>query len=249
VVKAILLSFVSLLFGVLTYVAGIVSLIPGFFLFRWVGLLRLIHWERFSHGHGGVLAVANHPSILDVFILPLLFYWGFILHPFRRRPRIVADANNFYNSPWFWFWARPFMIPVKRGNPRSEVLAENQISAVLKQGGVVILFPERGRSHKARNRIAVNGVVLGEFSKSVGRIAVEVPNLTIVPLCIKGSKEALANEEGYLVGLHRVKLKPVRIAVGTVLRFTKEERVSATAVHDITQKVFDEICILAKENF
>lgn len=231
----------------ISYVVGLVLALALLFFWQ-LGFIKIVNWDKFPHWEGRMLAVSNHPSILDIFLVPALFWLEYLTNPFRYGPVVVADSNNFYNSWWF-FWARPFMISVVRGNGwlKSAKEAFPRMVKVLMRWGILILFPGGGRDPNGKSeeeRQIYKATGLRPFKDSVGRLVVEVPGLKVLCLSIKGSQEALPNQEGRLVALWRIRLKPITIVIGNVLQFTAEERMMVPrekAVKEITQKIFNEV--------
>lgn len=101
---------------------------------------------------GPLIVVANHISIMDP---PLVGGW---LAPLLgRRPRFLAKASLFV-GPLGTFLRSQGVIPVKAGG--SDVEAFRAARAVLKGGGIVVIFPEGTRSLDGLLQEARPGVAL-----------------------------------------------------------------------------------------
>jgi 1-acyl-sn-glycerol-3-phosphate acyltransferase len=144
----------------------------------WV-LLRLFRrvWWRWSieglenlpqRGQGFILA-ANHINWTDVHIL------GASL-PLSHRPSWIGKVEIFINPLVAWFFRQMKVIPIKRGKRdlAALVAAEN----ALKQGEVLVIFPEGHRSPSAGLQEGHGGAV---------RLAVR-SGRPIVPIAIWGSE-------------------------------------------------------------
>src|SRR3989344_1213198 len=111
-------------------------------------LLKLIvirHRERLPNSGRKLILVANHPSVIDPFMMVSLFFKVFLLSPFNA-PLSVPKKSLF--DIWCLFWLRPFMISVERGNSASAASSFKQIKNALDDKRMVIVFPEGGRTFK-----------------------------------------------------------------------------------------------------
>jgi 1-acyl-sn-glycerol-3-phosphate acyltransferase len=129
-----------------TYPIGVILGIM-FNLLRLLRRIKVHHPERFPHGRGNVVLVSNHPSLLEPFLLITLFFRDYLFHPFKYGPWSTPDIKNFYNR-WFFFWLRPRAIPIPRESEGGKKDSFNQMKKVLDAGGILILFPEGGRTYK-----------------------------------------------------------------------------------------------------
>ena len=84
-----------------TYVLGILfGLI--FHLSRLFKMVKVLHWERLPKRQPGLIVVSNHPSLLEPFLLPTLFFNEYILHPFSS-PWSTPDKKNFFDK-WYFIY-------------------------------------------------------------------------------------------------------------------------------------------------
>ena len=132
----------------ITYPYGIISGIV-FKIMQFLGIIRISHLERFPVSQGKIILISNHPCMVDPFLLTPLFSKQYFFHPFRYHPWNVCDKKIFYD-PWYWFWLRPVLIPVDRGSKKAELRAFLHIKRVLEDNGIIILFPEGGRTFRGR---------------------------------------------------------------------------------------------------
>lgn len=115
----------------------------------WIGLIKIIHPERFPHRKGKIIVVFNHPSLLEPFLIACLFWQSYLRHPLKLAPVAVIDKINmrkkdFFGSRWL-YWIRPFCIPVDRKNGNNKNAIEQMIK-VLEKGKILIWSPEGGRT-------------------------------------------------------------------------------------------------------
>lgn len=84
--------------------------------------------------HGPAVVAANHISHLDTL---LLFS---VIHRLGRRPRFLA-TEGLWEQWWTgWLFDRGRFIPVRRGRPPEEMVAD--ALAALAAGEVVVVYPE-----------------------------------------------------------------------------------------------------------
>ncbi|TWU43892.1 2-acyl-glycerophospho-ethanolamine acyltransferase [Novipirellula aureliae] len=140
--------------------------------------------------HGPALIVANHNSHLDVFALMNIL-------GLRRLSSVrpVAAADYFMTRPLRrWFATRIVgIIPIDRNNVRRDRNSKHPlepISEVLRQGGIVLLFPEGTRGEPER---------LEAFQAGVAHLARRHPEVPITPVFMHGLGKALPKGEAILV--------------------------------------------------
>ncbi|MDQ3447807.1 MAG: 1-acyl-sn-glycerol-3-phosphate acyltransferase [Chloroflexota bacterium] len=121
---------------------------------------------------GPLIVVANHISTLDP---PLVGGW---LAPLLgRRPRFLAKASLFV-GPIGAFLRSQGVIPVKAGG--SDVEAFRAARAVLKGGGIVVIFPEGTRSVDGLLQEARPGVALLATRSGVPILPVGISNTDVL---------------------------------------------------------------------
>ncbi len=141
--KESLIDKITILF--LLYPFGIILL---FFLglLRALNVINILHKERLSFNKRGLIVISNHPSLLEPIIIPLLFYKDYLISPIKLRPFSTPDKSNYYDK-WYWYWMlRLLSVPIDRGNRRSEVTAFFRMAEIINSEGILILFPEGGRT-------------------------------------------------------------------------------------------------------
>lgn len=154
-----------------------------------LGWIIVKHLERLPRlGEKGMLVVANHPALIEPFLIPLALmkYWW---HNWQHVPFSMPDFKNFIADGWsFVRLIQVRIIPIVRGDAKSAMTVPRRVARALKGGGIVIIHPEEGRTSTAtkkgkkllRSRC---GHPLGELSTSVGFVAL-VTGATVLTIWI-----------------------------------------------------------------
>ncbi len=118
---------------------------------------------------GGVIVAANHVSYLDPIVIGVAL---------KRRATYIAKQELF-KVPLLGIFVKSFSFPVDRDRPHPSTIKE----AVnrLKQGELIVMFPEGGRS--------VDGNLL-DAKRGIGMIAT-ISRSPVVPALIEGTNNAL----------------------------------------------------------
>ena len=127
---------------------------------------------------GPVLVAANHISLLDPPVVGCAV---------RREISYMAKAELFERPIFRWFLAKLKAFPVRRG--KADRTAIRTALEILKQGGVVGLFPEGTRSRTGEMLSPQHGVAL---------LAIK-SNAVIVPTAVYGT-----NRVDKLFGFHPI---------------------------------------------
>lgn len=115
---------------------------------------------------GPVLICPNHKSFFDTFLIGVYC---------PREVRFMAK-RELMRGPATWFFPRMGVFPVARGSSDSESMETAR--QLLKQGEVVVIFPEGTRIHNPR--------AIGSPHHGAARLALET-NTPIIPCAIKGT--------------------------------------------------------------
>ncbi|TWU36171.1 lysophospholipid acyltransferase family protein [Novipirellula artificiosorum] len=139
---------------------------------------------------GPALIVANHNSHLDVFALMNILGLKQL-----ASVRPVAAADYFMTRPLRrWFATRIVgIIPIDRTNTKRDPSGRHPlepISEVLRDEGIVLLFPEGTRGEPEQ---------LEAFQSGVAHLARRHPDVPIVPVFMHGLGKALPKGEAILV--------------------------------------------------
>jgi 1-acyl-sn-glycerol-3-phosphate acyltransferase len=127
---------------------------------------------------GAFILAANHSSHADTAVV-------FAALPRKLRRRVVAAAaqDYFFDNGFRQFISRVLFntIPVPR-NVTSATDPLRHVVRALREGYGVLLYPEGTRSRSGE---------LGPFRSGIGRLALEFPNVPIIPVWIEGTAKVL----------------------------------------------------------
>lgn len=241
-------AFKMVILLIIGYILGI------FFLsLRALKIVKIIHHERLPRNKGGLLVVSNHPAMPETVFLPLMFFWEYLLHPIKLSPWSTPDKRNYYDKI-FWYFFRLRSIPVERGSLGSEKEALLEMKKVLENKGILVLFPEGGRTEASESAgekkylTSPQGKKIREFKRGVGILARKT-NATIVPVWIEGTDKIIPNQKYFTFkSLLNLNLKEkIYIKIGQPFQYPEElKKIHQTeeAAKYIEQKILE----LADEN-
>lgn len=136
---------------------------------------------------GPCIIAANHNSHLDTMVLMSLF-------PLRQinKVRPVAAADYFMKNKWFaWFSLNIIgIIPLKRRPTKEEGHPLLGVTKALKNGDIVIVFPEGSRGTPEE---------MGTFKTGIAHLSKEFPSIPVIPIYIHGAGKALPKGEALFV--------------------------------------------------
>ena len=229
----------TIVFLGMTYIYGSFSGVL-FHLFRTLGIIKVLYYERFPRYQGNLILVSNHPSLLEPLLLPALFFPEYILYPRRLTPWSAPDKKNYWDK-WFYFWMKPRAIPIDRGNRNGELKALFQMKEILRLGGRIILFPEGGRTFKGTNFLYSRmRKKLRELKNGIGWL-VSRTEAVVVPVWIEGTENVLPNNKFPFLRVWR----KITIKIGQPLEFP--ESPENNAKEKITQRITNALLKLADE--
>lgn len=165
-----------------------------FIFFKVFNRLEVIGYENIPE-KGGVIVAANHVSYLDPPVL------GAAL---KRRPTFLAKERLFRN-PLIGKFIKVFSFPVNRDRPQPSTIKE--AVSRLKEGGVLVVFPEGGRRADGS---------LVDVKRGVGMIAA-MSVVPVVPTLIEGTDRALP------IGAKFLRPAKIRVIFGNPLKTEKKE--------------------------
>jgi 1-acyl-sn-glycerol-3-phosphate acyltransferase len=158
---------------------------------------------------GPVLLAPNHFSAWDH------FFCGIYL---RRRIRFMAKSQLFANPLLDAVLVHAGAFPVRRGHRDEEAMATAR--SILERGGIVVVYPEGGRSRDGR---------LGRPRPGIGRLALET-GAPVVPVAIHGS-----------LGIRSHRLPRVVIEYGEPIAFPPIEASDRAHQQAAADRIFAEV--------
>ena len=142
--------------------------------------------ELCARRKGGTLIIANHPSIMEPWVLLGLHSRFYFADPWGM-PWSTPDFGNFVDH-WYGRWILVRTIPVHRGNGEQAAQWRSDIISALAQGQTVIVFPEGGRTRSLKgaeqHRVSATGRKIRPFK--IRRLLEELPpDVSILPIWVE----------------------------------------------------------------
>jgi 1-acyl-sn-glycerol-3-phosphate acyltransferase len=163
-------------------------------------------------GAGPVILAPNHLSAMDHFFCAIYL---------RRRVQFMAKSQLF-RPGLRWILRRAGAFPVRRGRHDEQAIASAK--AILERGGILVIYPEGGRSRSGR---------MAEHARpGVGRLALET-GAPVVPVAIYGSLRAR--------NWKRLDFPRVTIRYGAPLRYEQLLDSSREAQQLVADEVLDAV--------
>ncbi len=199
------------------YAIGVLLGIIFYFL-KALRRIKVVNRKNFPHNHENLIVVSNHPSLLEPILLPCLFFREYIFHPLKFSPWSTPDKKNYYDQ-WYWFWLRPRAIPIDRNDTRGEIKAFFLMKEVLKSGGILILFPEGGRTYKGEEfLLSQGGKRIRLFQDGVGHLVLKT-NCRILPIWVEGTDKVIPNSNDRFYVFPRFWNSKIIIKIGKTMSF------------------------------
>jgi len=194
-------------------------------------LMNLIGWWRWKldglehlpqRGKTGMIVVMNHVSWVDIIAI------GGLL-PLSHRLSWLAKSELFENPVFGWVLRNMHAIPVRRG--LGDTGALEAAVGKLREGAVLMIFPEGTRSRDGKLRSGRGGAV---------RLALQA-GVPLIPAAIVGS------EHGFRGTWLR---KPLRITIGEPFHLppTEGSRIPASQMNVLTEQMMLRIAALLPED-
>jgi len=228
-------------------------------LLRMLGIVKVRNWNRFpafcknqDFFKNGLIVVANHPSLLDPLLVSALFFKHYFWHPFRLSPWNIPDEANYRN--WFWKWASARIIWLDRSSPQKSREAFRKAKRVLGNGGILIIFPEGGRTEGGHTSPSssngffysrTRGNKIRPLKQGVGLLA-KSTNAPVLLVWGQGAAEIMPNRPDRLyswpVFRNGSGWNSVTIKIGRTLRFN-----GGQPAEEVTQTIASNLLQLADE--
>lgn len=172
---------------------------------------------------GAFILAANHSSHADTAVI-------FAALPRKLRRHVVAAAaqDYFFDGGFRQFIARVLFntIPVPRNVTSSSDPLRHVVRA-LREGYGVLLYPEGTRSRNGE---------LGPFRSGIGRLAVEFPDVPIIPVWLDGTAKVLPKS-----GFPLPRPVKVKIHFGEPLKSERAWLVDKSSWRFVASKVRDAV--------
>ncbi len=165
---------------------------------------------------GPAIIAPNHFSFLDHFLVARFT---------KRRVRFMAKSQIF-KPPMVWIFSPGGVFPIRRGHRDEEAMLTARM--ILENGGLVVLYPEAGRS---RTREVTNMAKPG-----IGRLALET-GVPIIPTAIIGS-------EG-VRDWKKLRFPRVQVSFGEPVQYNR----AAAPSRQQQQEIADEVLTLVNQLF
>jgi len=162
---------------------------------------------------GPVLLAPNHFSGWDHFMVAAYL---------SRAVQFMAKSQLYANPVLAFILSHGGAFPVRRGARDDDTFVTAR--AILARGGIVLVYPEGGRSRIGRP---------GEPRPGVGRIALE-SGAPVVPVAVHGTLQL----RRWRHNLSRLRLPPVTVQFGSPLRLDAVESPSREARHEAAEAIF-----------
>jgi 1-acyl-sn-glycerol-3-phosphate acyltransferase len=160
---------------------------------------------------GPAIVAPNHFSFFDHFFIAVYL---------RRKVQFMAKSQLF-KRPLQFIFTHGGVFPVLRGRRDEE--AFQTAHAVLKRGGLVVMYAEGGRSRSDQ---------LGEPKPGVGRLALE-SGVPVIPAAIQGSAKVR--------NWTRFQFPKVTVQYGDAVRFERVAEPSREQAQAASERVFAKI--------
>jgi 1-acyl-sn-glycerol-3-phosphate acyltransferase len=169
--------------------------------------------------------VENVPSGAPTILAPTHFsgmdHW-FVGMLLTRRVRFMAKSQLFRGPILDFVLSHAGAFPVRRGQRDEEAIVT--ALAILRRGGLLVMYPEGGRSRSGE---------IGESARpGIGRLALE-SGAPVVPVAIHGSERAR--------NWRRLQFPAVTVRYGRPMRFGPEASPTRERQQEVADEVFAEV--------
>ena len=171
---------------------------------------------------GACIVAANHNSHLDTLVLMSLFPLSEL-----RRVRPVAAADYFMTNRLVAWFSRTIIgiIPLERKPSRNGGHPLAEVEQALREGSVVILFPEGSRGEPE---------AMKPFKTGVAHLAKALPEVPVVPVCLYGAGKSLPKGEALFVPF------VIDVGIAPAVRYEEESTAVFTEALEATVRMLCE---------
>ncbi len=200
---------VGFFFGVVFWLLKLTKRVE---IFGYKNLLR--YFEEFAPKNKPLIVMSNHPSLWEPGLLPFLFFPRYLVS-LKFVPFSLPDKKNFFDKGWFAL-LRPVCVPIERGNRREELKTMFALKDRLKEGKILILFPEGGRTYLGKEfKFSVCQDRIRRFPKGIERLF--DGSCLVLPIWSEGGEKVIPNKITFPRGpyfLYPRIWKKTRICIG-----------------------------------
>ena len=171
------------------YITVIIIGIPLGILFALLVALGRIKINGYSRAlrlvaRGKVIITANHPSMLETLLIPLLFFPLYLVH---LRFFVWSVPDRRLLNPYIrWLFCFGRCVTLDRSNPSLTKPALYKLTAILEHNGVILIHPEAGRTGKGETFLIRGNRRMRHFVSGVPSLA-RTTHATILPLWVSGT--------------------------------------------------------------
>jgi len=173
-----------------------------FWLLKLTKRVEIFGYEKgkFTPRNKSLIVICNHPSLWEPGLLPFLFF-PWYLASLKFVPFSLPDKKNFFDKNWFAPF-RAVCVPIERGNRREELKTIFMLKDRLKEGKILILFAEGGRTHLGKEfKIAIRSDNrIRKFPKGIERLFSS--SCIVLPIWTKGGEKVFPNRKTFPRGLY-----------------------------------------------
>lgn len=136
---------------------------------------------------GPLIIAANHNSHLDTVVIMSLFPLSQL-----HRVRPVAAADYWLKTKFLRWFSKHIIniVPIERQNDDRSLDILAPIETAVKEGDIVLLFPEGSRGEPEK---------LAEFKSGIAHLARRCPSTPVVPIFLRGLGKAMPKGDGLIL--------------------------------------------------
>lgn len=153
------------------------------------------YFKEFAPKNKPLIVMSNHPSLWEPGLFPFLFFPRY-LTSLKFVPFSLPDKKNFFDKKWF-APLRSVCVPIERGNIREELRTIKILREILKEGKILILFPEGGRTGLGKEfKYSICQDRIRRFPKGIERLFVS-KGVVALPIWTEGGEKVITNKKTF----------------------------------------------------